>query len=77
MATETDADLPGSTRALTLDDLRARTVVSVEDGGRVLGISRSSAYIAARTGQLPTLRIGRKLVVPTARLLQMLGVEDS
>jgi hypothetical protein len=62
---------------LTLEDLRARTVVSVEEGGAALGLSRSTAYQAARTGDLPTLRVGRKLVVPTARLLRLLGDEPS
>jgi excisionase family DNA binding protein len=63
--------------ALTLEDLRARTVVSVEEGGAALGLSRSTAYQATRTGELPTLRVGRKLVVPTARLLRLLGDEPS
>ena len=47
--------------------------VTVERAGQVLGISRGSAYEAARTGELPTIRLGRRLVVPTARLLEMLG----
>lgn len=48
--------------------------ISVERAGEVLGISRRSAYRAAATGQLPTLRLGRRLVVPTPRLLELLGV---
>lgn len=48
--------------------------ISVEEAGRVLGISRSTAYRAASCGQLPTLRIGRRLLVPTAKLLDLLGV---
>jgi hypothetical protein len=39
----------------------------------LLGLSRSSAYRAAANGQLPTLAFGRRLFVPTVRLLEMLG----
>ena len=49
--------------------------ISVEEAGELLGISRRSAYRAAARGQLPTLRIGRRLLVPTQRLLDLLGLE--
>jgi excisionase family DNA binding protein len=54
---------------------RIPATIGVEEAGRLLGISRGSAYEAARTGELPTIRFGRRLLVPTARLAQMLGVE--
>jgi hypothetical protein len=41
---------------------------------KLLGVSRSAAYRAAASGQLPTLAFGRRLLVPTAPLLRMLGV---
>ena len=47
--------------------------ISVEEAAELLGISRSAAYRAAKTGQLRTLRMGRKLRVPTAPLVRMLG----
>ena len=43
-----------------------------EAGRRYFGIGRSAAYEAARRGQLPTLRIGRKLLVPIAAVERML-----
>lgn len=48
--------------------------ISVEEAGQILGVSRRSAYRAAESGELPTLRLGRRLLVPTARLLAMLGL---
>jgi len=57
---------------LTIDGLRARTTVSVEEAARVLGISRGGAYDAARRGDLPTMRIGRRLRVPVPILMRML-----
>lgn len=50
--------------------------VTVPEGGQMLaGLSRSAAYQAAKRGDLPTLRVGRRLVVPTARLRSLLGLD--
>jgi excisionase family DNA binding protein len=47
--------------------------ISVEHAAELLGVSRSAAYRAAKAGQLQTFRMGRRLLVPTAPLLRMLG----
>ena len=44
-----------------LDD---RQVYTVEEAGKVLGLSRASSYQAAARGDIPTIRIGRRLLVP-------------
>jgi excisionase family DNA binding protein len=49
-----------------------RLVVSVTEAAELLGISRGLAYELARTGELPSLRLGRRLVVPRAALLSWL-----
>ena len=41
-----------------------REVISVPEAGHRLGISRNSAYDAARRGEIPTIRIGKHLLVP-------------
>jgi excisionase family DNA binding protein len=48
--------------------------ISVEYAAKLLGVSRSAAYRAAARGQLPTIAFGRRLLVPTSRLLEMLGL---
>jgi excisionase family DNA binding protein len=48
-------------------------VMSVEEAAKLLGISRGLAYEAARRGELPTIRLGRRLLVPRWRLLELLG----
>jgi excisionase family DNA binding protein len=58
---------------VNLDELRQRPTLTVEEAGRLLGISRGVAYHAARDGELPVLRFGRRLLVPVPRLLAMLG----
>jgi excisionase family DNA binding protein len=50
--------------------------LTVEEAGRLLGISRGAAYRAAACGQIPTIRLGRRLLVPTARLHQLLGLTE-
>ena len=49
--------------------------VSVEEAGAWLGLGRSAAYVAAGRGELPTLRFGRSLRVPTAKLRRLLGLD--
>ena len=50
--------------------------ISVERAGEILGISRRSAYRAAANGEIPTVRVGRRILVPSPRLLELLGVVE-
>ena len=50
--------------------------LTIEECAVLLRLSRGSAYEAARTGQIPTIRIGRRLLVPRAKLMRMLGESD-
>jgi Helix-turn-helix domain len=52
---------PGRTLAPKWDD---RDTFSVEEAGEILGISRCSAYAAAKSGDLPGFWIGRRFIVP-------------
>ena len=45
---------------------------TVEEAGQLLGISRALAYEMARIGKLPTLRFGKRLVVPRKAIENML-----
>lgn len=49
-----------------------RKTLTILEAGKTLGIGRSAAYEAARTGQIPTIRIGRRLLVPKAALERLL-----
>ena len=44
--------------------------------GAILGIGRSKAYALAKAGKFPVriIRVGRSYVVPTAALLDLLGL---
>lgn len=50
--------------------------MSIEEAAQRLGVSRGLAYEAARRGELPTIRLGRRLLVPTARLLELVGAQE-
>lgn len=57
---------------------RTRPTMPVPEGGHWLaGLGRSASYAAAERGELPTITIGRKRVVPTAALAQLLGITFS
>jgi len=43
-------------------------VLTVEAAGRLLGISRGLAYELVARGELPHLRLGRRIVIPRAAL---------
>jgi len=58
----------------TLPDPKVEPTVTVERAGEVLNLGRSSAYAGVRSGEIPSIRIGRRVLVPTARLLAMLGL---
>ncbi len=54
-----------------------RLVYTIPEAGRLLGLGRNAAYDAAKRGDIPTLRIGRLLLVPKIPFHRMLGIADS
>jgi excisionase family DNA binding protein len=50
--------------------------VSVEQAARLLGISRRSAYRYAKSGELPVVRIGGRILVPVHRLAALLNGDE-
>lgn len=51
-------------------------VLTVPEAAQLLRIGRGAAYEAARTGELPTVRIGRTLRVPRHALAALLGESE-
>jgi len=50
---------------------------SIPEAAEVLGIGRSAAYEAARTGQIPVIRIGKRILVPAVALENMLASAEA
>ena len=53
--------------------------LTIPEAAELIGISRGSAYEAARSGEIAgvlVIRVGRRLLVPRAPLLAVLGVDE-
>ena len=72
-----EMDTQAKRRTYSIDELlRGPATIPVPEGGRYIGLGRSASYEAARRGILPTLKVGeRRVVVPSARLAQLLGAD--
>ena len=50
-----------------------RSTISVEEAAKYLGIGRAAAYLAVKNGELPSLRLGSRILVPVRALLELLA----
>jgi excisionase family DNA binding protein len=57
----------------TVDDETERKTRTIDEAAKVLGISRNSAYEAARTGELGAIRVRKRWLVPAATLDRMVS----
>jgi hypothetical protein len=65
---------------MTPDELLALgTSTDIPTSCKALGISTSNGYAQAKKGEFPVrvIRVGSRYVVPTAGLLELLGVQRS
>jgi excisionase family DNA binding protein len=70
-----EGDNPGSKKVVSPPARQSdsqRQTLSVEDAGEILGLSRGAAYARAKDGSLPTIRLGKRLLVPKAALDKLL-----
>ena len=54
-----------------------RLTYTVEEAGRLLGLSRNLAYEGIASGAIPSIRIGRRILVPRAALKRLLDLAGS
>ncbi len=55
-----------------------KRTISVDEAAKILGIGRCTAYEGIHTGQIPSIRIGKRIVVPVDQLDRMLkGLADN
>lgn len=50
-----------------------RLTFSVTETAKILGIGRNSAYEAVARGEIPVIRVGKRLLVPKAALEKLLN----
>lgn len=54
-----------------------RATLTIEETATILGVGRTAAYDAARRNEIPTIKIGRRLLVPRAALDRLLSATPS
>ena len=58
--------------SLRIDEVAGRATITIEQTAQLLGLGRTAASDAVRRGELPSRRLGRRLVVPVPALLTWL-----
>lgn len=54
-----------------------KLTLTVDEAARCLGIGRNSAYEAIARGEIPAVKIGKRLLIPKVALEKMLSGDDS
>jgi excisionase family DNA binding protein len=64
---------------VNLDELMASraAVVTVAQAASVLGVDVRTVSRAVQVGELPVLRLGRRILIPRLRLLELLGITEA
>lgn len=55
-----------------MTDTTLSATMKVEEAGRILGIGRNAAYEGVRRGEIPSLKIGGRILVPRRRLMALI-----
>ncbi|MFC2058817.1 helix-turn-helix domain-containing protein [Chloroflexota bacterium] len=58
---------------MAIKDNRESLVYDLPTAGKLLNLSRATAYSLAAQGIIPTIRLGKRLVVPKVLLERMLN----
>jgi excisionase family DNA binding protein len=55
------------------DAMEDKLTLSVEETAKLLGIGRNLCYERVKTGEIPVIKIGRRLLVPRSALEKLLA----
>lgn len=58
---------------MNTEHLLTQRTLTVEQTAAVIGIGRAAAYRAVNSGQIPSIRVGRKILIPRQKLADLLG----
>ena len=56
-----------------MEDKIDRRTYKMDEAAKLLGIGRNQAYEAAKRGEIPSIKIGKRVVIPKAALDKMLS----
>ena len=54
-----------------------KATLSVDQVSSILGISRNSAYQGIRDGEIPSIKIGKRILVPRAAFMRLLDPQGA
>jgi excisionase family DNA binding protein len=72
VAKNTGGGRRGLPRLTAMGNMDRRLCVTVPEAAEMLGISRNFAYQLVREGKLPSIRFGKRILIPRAALEKML-----
>ncbi|MBM3531159.1 MAG: helix-turn-helix domain-containing protein [Alphaproteobacteria bacterium] len=61
----------------THSDVLDKPTCTVEEFRKLMGLSKNPAYDAIKRGDIPSIRLGGRIVVPTAPLRRLLGLPET
>ncbi len=62
--------------AAWVDELKDKPVIRPRRWAELSGMPASTVYDAIKSGSIPSVHIGKAIYIPTAPLLEMLGVGE-
>lgn len=70
---QTKAETQARQVEIEREAFKSRPTNTIAETADFLRLGLNQTYAAAKAGEIPTIRIGNRILVPTARLLEMLG----
>jgi excisionase family DNA binding protein len=58
---------------LPLSTVRERATLNITEAAAFLGIAKSTAYRMAESGELPTVKVGSRVLINAQGLLEFIG----
>jgi len=55
------------------EEMAEKLTLSVEEAAKLLGIGRNLCYDRVKTGEIPAIKIGKRLLVPRSALEKLLA----
>jgi excisionase family DNA binding protein len=55
-----------------MNEVPQRQTLTVEETAKVLGLGRNTAYALVRSGEIPSLRLGKRILIPAIAIQRKL-----
>jgi hypothetical protein len=59
-----------------LPDPNVQPIISVDEARPFYGLSRGAMFEAVKRGDIPSLRVGRRILIPVAAMRRQLQVDE-